>query len=170
MIQRMYLVQRVERRRELRNKVNPSVDDRYGMDYMGSAEYEFGSLPKSLKRICKNIDDFVIYTSEKIKDYKGNPLQFFIKKDIIDEYMKEIDEYLEGRRHLKESIGLKYYITGKSFGGQPIDQSAYQIPDIWWDIDNDVWFTFIPKEIENIKTSIQIVRDNKKNENKEGWY
>ena len=169
MIHNMYLVQRVERRHELRNKVNPSIDDRYQMDYMGSAEYEFGSLPKSLKRICKELDKFVIHTSE-IKDHKGNSLKFFIEESKIADYMQEISSYLNGKRRLKEYIHLKEIMGGVDWSGKPLDQSKHLMEDIWWDIDNDVWFTFTQYEIENIKSSIAIVKDKKKSENQEGWY
>ena len=35
------------------------IDSILAFDYMGSAEFEFGALPQSLKRIRENIDNYI---------------------------------------------------------------------------------------------------------------
>jgi hypothetical protein len=168
-MKRMDLVQRVSRREDFlmpKSMKNPSIDDRYAMDYMGSAEYEFGALPNSLKRICKNFRFFSVFSIDKIKDSKGNSLVLFIQEGKQDEYIKEIEAFLRGERHLKEHIDLEYHIKGKDWRGKPLEE----INDIWWDIVNDAWFTFIPGEINLVKMSIFNTIEKKKLEGKTEWY
>lgn len=176
MVDRMYLVQRVKLMPEWITKkvkdkekiLEPSVDDLYRMDYMGSAEFEWGALPKSLKRICLNFENFLTYETE-IKDHKGNPLFLFIEQHKVNDYINEINEYLKGNRNLKEYIELEQFVSGKGFGGKPIEQNEFAC-QIWWDINNDVWFTFLPGEIQKIKDSILATREKKRVEKEEGWY
>jgi len=164
-IQRMYLVQRVEKRKTPRTNANPTVDDLYSMDYMGSAEYEFGALPKSLKRICREVENFKIVTFP-VKDFKGRNLQAFIHNDIKDTYVNEIVEFLDNKRHLKERIDLEYLIKGTDWMGRPIEDCNDQL---FWDIDNDVWFSFIPGEMKNVESAILNVIIKKQSEGITDW-
>ena len=87
----MYLVQRVERRRELRNKVNPSVDDRYGMDYMGSAEFEWGAPFKSLNRILNYNKTYQIERLEDFNKYEKNDYLYYLHiVSIVNNWVKEL--------------------------------------------------------------------------------
>jgi hypothetical protein len=137
---------------------------------MGAAEYEWGALPQSLKRICKNFNSFIIFPTD-IYDHKGNKLMLFIERDKVKEYDEELKAYLSGKRHLKAWINIEDHISGMTGFGlrkRPIEEKDGN--DIWWDIVNDVWFTFIPEEIENIKQAILNTRNKKKEEKNEGWY
>jgi len=93
-----YLIQRCTYK-ERGNTNLGTITQEYHPDYMGSAEFEFGELPKSLRRMNDNINQY------KISDYiiVGKQVWFFIKGE--DEiYIKEYIDALE--KLIKEKYGI----------------------------------------------------------------
>jgi len=165
-----YLVQRMKLKANI--DLESGIDGNFSMDYMGSSEFEWGALPASLKRVCKNIKAYEIFSINDIKDYRGFPLCLVCTKENATEYeavlrvwAKASDEYGFG---LKELMKFTEAISGKSFSGKPIE-SSYNKIDAWWDIENDVFFAFgVTTEI--VFQSLRNVHNKKKAEGKEGWY
>jgi len=167
-MQSPYYIQRMKR---VENpSENPSVDDLYRMDYMGSAEFEFGALPKSLKRMTKVFDELVVQISV-IKDFKKKPLYLLGTAKNVHEYQNFIPELFYEKIHLKERLEHTYAWKGK--GGYGITKYPFKEfyhPTAWWDIDNDVMFTFGKKHAENLRKAIGVVRDKKMAQGKSEWY
>lgn len=138
-----YLVQRAKFRDEINRK---GLNNILSFDYMDSAEFEFGALPKSLKRIRENISEYG-YFDIQLDCYR---ITVFCNKNLFADVKHEIVEIALDKRYLKESCDLKYLFVKDSFC------RCYN--DFWWDIDNDFMFfkhniTFLEKfkNIINVK-------------------
>lgn len=163
-----WLIQRAKFR-NVKNENSETVDQIIQFDYMGSAEFEWGALPKSLKRICKNIDEFII-TESSIKNYEQKFL-FLLhnKNDSPVEYEKYLLEDIAGKLRLKEWTNLHTHITGVMFNDKPIPDHVKEL-NIWWDLDNDIWFTFGKEQMLRIKNAIQNVKKKKMEDGDVEWY
>ncbi len=65
---------------------------------------------------------------------------------------------------------LKEMMEGKDWRGNTIDADSWNRTDAWWDIDNDVMFTFGKNNAKKILKALRLTRDKKKSEQAEGWY
>lgn len=141
-----YLVQRAKFRDEInRNGLNNILS----FDYMGSAEFEFGALPKSLKRIRENIGEYS-YFEIQLDRYK---IIVFCNKNLFADVKYEIVEIVLNKRNLKESCDLKYLFVKDLFC------KCYN--DFWWDIDNDfMFFKYNPTFLEKFKNVIRLNNQN----------
>lgn len=96
------LIQRMERRREDR-KESKGVDALFSLDYMGSAEFEFGAIPKALKsmRAAKN-ESWIIRTIQAracVAYYVGSPESFNTAVQFFEDQVKPREER---KGHTKE--------------------------------------------------------------------
>lgn len=123
-----YLIQRAKFKIPIQaNEIG--IDRIIQLDYMGSAEFEFGELPKSLKRIRANADQYVCseYTFST-----GKVVTIFCKKE-NENKMSEILENLVAKKiRLKEYCDLNKYVND--------EEAGYRDSDFWWDIHNDFMF------------------------------
>jgi hypothetical protein len=128
-MQNPYLIQRAKFKDSDNNPSAKGIDKLLRFDYMGSAEFEFGALPKSLKRVRADIFKYVKF-EYFFKNYSSNyknSVTVFCKKE-QKEFMPDILEQLaENKIRLKERCDLSQYL--KEENGN----------DFWWDVDND-WF------------------------------
>lgn len=162
-----YLIQRMKFRPESQIRGN-TIDGVLEMDYMGSAEYEFGALPKSLKQICKNFNEFRIVQIKEIQNIQDKCLYMLtnLNDEQIKEYVKYIQKIIEGKHRLKEWININKHMvkstTKNEYFGRP--------EDAWWDIDNHLMFCFVQASIEKIKKAIEATIEKKRSENQTEWY
>ena len=120
---RQYLIQRDK----FTNSPNQKdIDSILGFNYMGSAEFEFNALPKSLKRIRNHMHDYHLF--ECIINNKK--ITVFCKKENKPEICIIINGLADNKFNLKEYCDLFYYIKEK-------DEIR---SDFWWDIENDYMF------------------------------
>ncbi len=164
MLHRPYLIQRVMLRKDPKGK---TIDGVFEMDYMGSAEFEFGSLPKSLKEICL---DFVEYHSTKsptIVSKNNEPLWLVSKLPGEDEkkYFEYIQQMIDSKIRLKEVTYLEYVVLNKKYNYTPSN-----LPVVWWDIDNHLMFTFGSDNLRRLVIAIENTIQKKINDKAEGWY
>lgn len=101
------------------------IDSIIRLDYMGSAEFEWGALPASLKEIRSHINEYT-YLDVPIKD---KTITVFCN----DSQKTEIKTYLEGlaadKFRCKEYTGFNRYIDGTEYP-----------QDFWWDVLNHLMF------------------------------
>lgn len=146
-----YLVQRVSRKRSEFNKAG-SVDDNYRMEYMGSAEFEMGALPKSLKAACASLDEYQVIKIEAIKDADDQPLRVLCK--IADKAYQEdllslwVDEH---SLTTKECVGLEQ-------AKRPKGERMYEA-DVWWDVSNHIFFCFGKTNMKQWQTALENTRE-----------
>ena len=138
MIQQPYLIQRATILAPLPPEdvcLSKAVD----FDYMGSAEFEYGALPQSLRRIQAYGPAWRCGKVDEIRTLDDSPLRVY--SAIADEEFPQYVAYLRqlrwpekyGRPHLKESSAFEH--DHKPW-------SKYRTINFWWDLDNDVMFGF----------------------------
>lgn len=161
-----YLIQRMSFKK---NPSGDSIDGIFELDYMGSAEFEFGALPKSLKKMTKTCDDLTFEFIKSIKNYKNQGFCLIGLPGDIEDYKGFIDKLVNDDLRTKEMVKLKEAIDGKDSLGRPIEES-FNKTEAWWDIDNQVMFTFGKDNARKIIKAIKAVRDKKKEEGNNEWY
>jgi hypothetical protein len=119
-----YLIQRASFRNDPNRK---GIDMVLTFDYMGSAEFEFGALPASLKRIRSNSKDYIQF-EHTIKGYNDRPLTILCQRDQKEDVINLLPLLANKKIRLKERCDLDAYLAGE------------RSSDLWWDIDNDFFF------------------------------
>lgn len=130
----MYLVQRGNfRARE--NKIG--IDSIITWDYMGSAEFEWGALPKALNRVLDEFLEYELFEEKDMANINGVPLHIFCRKDKHDIVKDTLKMFKENPWHLKEYITFQH--AYKRFGDSFFDRKYGE--DFWFDIEHDfIWF------------------------------
>lgn len=159
-----YLVQRGTFEDKVDISTIEGLDSIVHFDYMGSSEFEWGSLPKSLRRcisafkkdqfkyhpITINGKAFHLYGANLSED-DATYVKDFMENKIINPYggtkeMVYIHSYFEG----KYKVQLK-----KGCSKKTEKVSNYGYCDFWWDIDND-WMLFPEEPLFKRKFDIAI--------------
>jgi hypothetical protein len=143
MIRSPYLIQRAEIRRPfVKGRFTEAVD----LDYMGSAEFEFGALPQSLRALQAKIDQINLTTEPRILegDRSLRVLHTF-DRDEYEVYFGYLLELRAGRGHTKETTG---------FAASSVP-SQYYITDFWWDVRNNVMFSFDKQFMNRLSDRLQ---------------
>lgn len=119
-----YLIQRAK---FADRPIKSGIDQILSFDYMGSAEFEFGALPESLKRIRSNSKDYIQF-DYLIPGYKDKPLTILCLKNQKEDVINLLPLLAKNKIRLKERCDLDAYLSGEMSS------------DLWWDIDNDFFF------------------------------
>ena len=136
-----YLIQRAEIVRPLAEPTE-RISNAVKLEYMGSAEFEFGALPESLRQIRAVFDKWNRRTVLDIKEGEA-PLRVY--SAFTDEEFEEYKQHLLRLRNPKARVTTKestYFEEGRKAA------SKYIRTDFWWDLDNNVMFGF-DKEFMN---------------------
>lgn len=116
------------------------IDSLISFDYMGSSEFEFGALPRSLRGITSSWNQYQVVAVPGVHDADGLAPFLLCRKEQAEEIMGAVkifmsEEYPKELR-TKERVGLYNYLN---------PQSDYDLHvDFWWDIteDNDWMLCF----------------------------
>lgn len=132
-----YLVQRIEKRDEIRK--DKGVDSYFRMDYMGSAEFEFGAIPTSLKQM--RLSKLIGPSRTKV----GKHVAWYVGPDdgvaIAAAFFRDQLRHLRDRKtRLKEP---SYLAT--VYGVEDTFTSTHPNLVGWWDVINN-WVIFTTKE------------------------
>jgi hypothetical protein len=143
---------------------------------MGSAEFEFGALPKSLKWICANWPTYVVKRVEKIQDLDGNFLYFIAPKEMEREslFKPEVVTPEDVEKVLIRLFTEKYPYRLKEYSNcyDRIHGSPYlagRVPDtnFWWDL-NHHWMACFGKDIKRLLIALSLVLERKGRPNRVG--
>ena len=107
------------------------ISEIWRYDYMGSAEFEFGDLPKSLEHIAKKHKNYTIGSvkvkvsgklkySDKTKITKEGDVFFVTEAKYFDDTKKWIETMAKGEGYeqnyrTKENVGLNSHLIGKEY-------------------------------------------------------
>ncbi len=160
-----YLIQRCL----VKGSDTTSVDTFLSMDYMGSAEFEFGALPQSLKRITSNLDEYQSFkfcrhtdsgVSKPVSDAAGRQLHFICTKEAAVDVGHYVDLLLGEGCRLKERSYLQERLRPKP--------PSYIREDlrVWWEIDNDYFITLGEVTTEHLMEALKNLRTRWKREGK----
>jgi hypothetical protein len=140
-----YLIQRASIIRPI------NLDKRLSMavnfEYMGSAEFEWGALPKSFRDIEAHADNFIMRFVPGIVDDNGNALQVW--SYFNDTEFAEYEVYLNMLRN-PSSVTSEKRLSTKEFTGFEAKQFRGKQTNFWWDIENQVMFGFDPEFMPNV--------------------
>lgn len=106
------------------------------LDYMGSAEYEWGAIPASYARLMSRYNDYKIHKSTITTKANDVPLWVFCPIGKFSEVESALLRFLNDDNdiRLKEYIRFRKVITA-----DPGDNCKY-CENFWWDIENDFMF------------------------------
>lgn len=148
-----------------------TLDGQFSMDYMGSAEFEYGALPKSLKQITSNIDNYKESIFTDIRDYKGDSLSILsLSYEDANEYKCYISSMIDDTLDTKEATRLHFHCDNSTSSVH--DKHAdwcRKSCDVWWDIENNIFFSF-GTNINLVFWALVATRDKKKAEGAKGWF
>lgn len=140
-----YLIQTAQIKNKIKKQNHGTIDETLFFSYMGSAEFEFGALPKSLKRILKDVSNYQIFETE-FNDIIGRPFWFIGTKEQFEEYKEYIPQLLNDKIRLKEWNWFPQLYNPRSPWKNKSREEWYDKPNIGWDIENDVLMCFTSKK------------------------
>jgi hypothetical protein len=133
---RIYLIQRAK----FEKSDNESgIDSILNFDYMGSSEYEWGALPKALKRTRENEKEYIQFEFT-FENFEDKPIIILCKESDKEELPKILAQLADRELKLKEYCDLDAYLKGNK---------NYKTSDFWWDIQNDFFFWRSNEEFNN---------------------
>lgn len=126
----VYLIQRGKfQRRDFKQ----GIDSILSFDYMGSSEFEFGALGKSLKRVRDLAKDYIILELS-LNDKKPKNITVVCKKEDANEIPDILIKLSKEKIFLKERCDFYNYIYPET------KYASKSNTDFWWDIENDYFF------------------------------
>jgi len=135
-----YLIQRVRRRSQVAEH-QKGFDRIFELDYMGSSEFEFGTIPKALKAMRANkSDEWKVRSITVGKDtayFYGAPDMIGIATQVFEDQLKET--WSERKFKFKE-------ITYIYESYHPVKGKNFNLYDAWWALAESPFFLFKNKK------------------------
>jgi len=109
------------------------------LDYMGSAEFEFGAVPRSLRLIAEHSQDYHLVPVRDVTNQKGDILYIYcnLPFERVPEYV-EIVKKLRNTRDIRTKESTHFYFNALDEWYNKDNERT----DFWWDLDNDIMFSF----------------------------
>lgn len=129
------------------------------LDYMGSTEFEIGTIPKAYRRIMAEFEQYELVKTD-ICNSNSVPLQLFCRKDRTNEIISELVNYIAKPYHLREFSELEKHMKPlERFEGKIIPYMTART-NFWWEVEMDIdcMFFFGVQDRTEIFKSI-IVKD-----------
>lgn len=139
---RMWLVQRGKRVNS-EYKGLTGKDGLVNLDYMGSAEFEWGAIPRAYRRIMSQYSEYVFHKTDLI-NVNGCSLWIYAHKDNVAEVEECIKTYLKQHYTTKEWTNLEEHFNKNLDFTFEYNKYCLQT-NFWWDINND-WIAFVGAE------------------------
>lgn len=130
------------------------MDSLICFDWMGYAEFEFGALPASTKRIVINNDFYDFFTLNEFTDKNGKPLIIYAPVMFIDHIRENVIALANGEKNLKTR---SYRLQGYMKFDKP-DWRASE-SDFFWDIENDFYIFFGEDKKDLILQAVNAMRE-----------
>jgi hypothetical protein len=111
------------------------IDSIINLDYMGSSEFEWGAIPKSLGNVRSQVNSYT-YLDVPIGDKVISVFCHDSQKSEIKMYLKDLSE---NKIHLKEYSDFNTYINPSKHDLEWQVKRPHDT-DFWWDLDNDIMF------------------------------
>jgi len=158
-----WLIQRCSLQTFPRDK--PGFDAMFSCDYMGSAEFEFGSLPDSLRAVCSNLDAYDTWPT-RVKSAWGEPVYIYgprEDRDAINQAFRVAflspRPYLKERTRFNENLGRKDPAPWERFSTPLTDQNKSGRIVLWWDIVNHFFVTCGTEVTGKLVEALSVLRD-----------
>lgn len=134
-----WFVQRIMRKAGYKGPVTKR--EHVATDYMGSAEFEFGAVPKSFREMKASSP--ALYTIPVRALGKDHVFHVIAAGDLtVKQLQSRFQAWIDGGMRGKEYSRLEEAITGRSISGRKITSHDmdYYNPVAWWEIhENFFW-------------------------------
>lgn len=158
-----YLIQIGKIRRPMGKFHNATLTEAVELEYMGAAEFEWGALPLSLRRVQAQLSLYHIIKCEELfatsAEGKTFVMRMFANFDTEEQerqYRDWILEIVNGTRYTKEWTCLQ---RSERPNGTGLPKRG---TDFWWDIRNDIFMSFdklfmsrLPKTVAHTITRLE---------------
>lgn len=134
-----YLIQRAEVKTPF--VVGGRISEVLSLDYMGSAEFEFGATAKSLRALQENKDNIKLSVDNRIVE---NEKSLRIVHTFSDEEYEKYFDYLLQLRSDKLRLKERSQFNPGRQGST----------NAWWDIENHVFWSFHKPLMNNLSNSL----------------
>lgn len=133
------LLQRAVVRRPLGKHTDARFFDSVSLDHMGSSAFEHNALPESLRRMHLTSFAYETFKAENLFLTVGGRsyalrLHTRLRGHELEQYVNWLIQLRSGMLKTKQPSGF----TKQAFPDDELPKS----PDLWWDIKNDVIFSF----------------------------
>ena len=144
-VRKPYLIQR-----GTINKPFVALSERFSkavdLDYMGSAEFEFGSIPKSLRALYDKVDNINITVMDSITEITEKGTMLRVLHTFNEQEWNGYKHWLLALRN----TSLSKIYTKERTDFDPSTRSRFGRTDFWWDIQNHVMWSFDKKFMERL--------------------
>lgn len=141
----MYYVQRGRFNKDAKNY--ELTNDCLKLEYMGAAEYEYGAVPKSYRRVMKNFKDYRLIETD-IETFNNGNLLIFCKEEDFEEIKESILYGIENPYCAKRPHRLNYMKE------DPEKEPFMTRTNFWWELKED-WMAVPAKFKENFSKAIK---------------
>ena len=123
------------------------------LDYMGSAEFEWGAIPKAYRRLMYHFPEYEVF-STGIYTPEKDELMVFCKKSCSEEVIQSIRQYIDEPYQLKEFSELEKVPKAKK------RDTLYdgRHSNFWWCIDIKSygdWMAFLQPNLKQILEAVK---------------
>jgi hypothetical protein len=150
---KFWLVQRLEETPQRRydnpfggdTNVAKTLDAQFRLDYMGSAEFEFGAVPQSANRIHQVANRLKVVTQNVVTPVFEEPVHFICTSEQEEETLPAWQEWVKAPHSLEDT----YYFRSR-------DKWPYTDQDKlnyvgWWALEEDIIWTRDAGRAEGIR-------------------
>lgn len=133
---------------------NLKTGDYLKLDYMGSAEFEFGAIPKFQREIHPKLDRLHIF---EYTHHDGVKLYFWCELEQKDAYTAVVQKLMSKSIRLKESMHLDFKETlyvGKNRKPMYDQPHAPFTTTVWFDLTNNLVIARDRQVLHNLLTTI----------------
>jgi hypothetical protein len=158
---RPYLIYRMFFKEKVKKDDITGIDSILSGDYMGSAEFEYGAIPKAAGFATTYLLEYKVVETE-YKNLEGKRLFLLTPEGIQEKVLQALPmltkEYPPNGRQTKEYVGLEMAIRGEVEGAF-MGGVGYKTPDVWWDIENGWFATFGKPNIKLVHLALTKLRE-----------
>ena len=133
---KFYLVQRGIINKDLskvKSFLNGRPDALVDPEYMGSAEFEWGAIPRAYFRMQHELDKYSLHITD-LKTLTGVPFVIFCRDEFYEEVLESIKQYIENPWRTKEWTNLEdQFKKPTSTWDKPFTIHT----NFWWCIDKN---------------------------------
>ena len=125
------------------------------LDYMEAMEFEIQALPRALRRVLYNLDNYV-YSDTGIYTKDNDQLILFASKDDSKEIIESIKDFIENSYHLCRYSELEKIPTSSV---NDILRNK-MLTDFWWCIDIGIdWMAFLNSKREMFEKGLNCTNE-----------
>ena len=104
-------------------------------EYMGSAEFEWGAIPKAFRRILGQYDKYSLHVTDLVTT-GGVPFCLYCRDDRYDDILSAIKVYLKEHYKLKEWSNMHAHFEPTPTSGWARKDHMHEVQtNFWWCID-----------------------------------